>query len=964
MPNNKRTAARHRLTLTLMALIPLLGVVKTACINASTFRPVITNLKPSDMTRDAGVQNWDIAQGANGEIYIGNNSGLLVYDGYSWRKAQIPGGMVIRSILVDGSRVYIGSYEEFGFFTVDRTGGYVYHSLSRQLKGRFPMDNEESWSITKHGGKIYFQSFNSLFIYDGRRVTPLHSRQVRPLYLHKIGSHLYAQGINSGYFLFDGLRYTPLLSRADYGNDNIVAAVSVKGGALLFSENKGLFSMTAACRLTPLRTEADDALRQYKINRATMTKDSVIVIGTILNGIYAISTQGRLLWHYDTGSGLLNNTVTRLFCDRDNNIWAALDNGVALIHTGSPCRVLTPDRRDPQIGMVFDILPEQGAVWMATNQGLYSYATDRRQINFTQGTGGQNWHITRIGSQLFLGNNIHTMTVNGATATPLAHSSSSTCMRRCTINGQDVLVEASYAELNIYRHNDASGRWEFSNTVSGFMAPVRQMEIDQNGTIWMANMNKGVFRLELTKDLKGVARKTLFTSLNDSTPTMNYVMKIRGRIAFSDNKRIYTYDDIRRRIIPYEQLNRISTASTGIHSATPVDGNTFWLSGRNGYVLMGCEDDEFRVLRFIPAAFFGVQGNENQDKVIVSGNTIYFNMNNCIARYSMDGGMRRWTVPKLRVAQATCATADDESTLLLPIGGNDADRADTERNIRLCYSFPNFNRERVTFRFALANSGGTVSVTETDAPVIEYKNLRYGSYTIHAQALNADGTVAARSTYSFRVPAPWWMSWWAVAAYLLMLAAAVVMLSKWRADRKLAQKRKEFEAEKAKQDIKMLEQEKLIALQQQQLLEAELSSKGKELADLSLNVYTKEKVIEGLKDTLRTHKARRAGGLSELDTLLRQIESATGSIEFLDIYRKNFDLIHEHFFRNLRERYPTLTANDLKFCALLRLNMSTKDIAAFTNLTVRGVETARYRLRRKLDLPSEQSLIEFLIDLK
>ena len=162
----------------------------------------------------------------------------------------------------------------------------------------------------------------------------------------------------------------------------------------------------------------------------------------------------------------------------------------------------------------------------------------------------------------------------------------------------------------------------------------------------------------------------------------------------------------------------------------------------------------------------------------------------------------------------------------------------------------------------------------------------------------------------------------------------------------------------------MLEQEKLIAEQQQQILKTELSTKSKELASMALDVYSKEKVIESLKDSMLTQKAK--GGISQkdMDVLLKKIESNVSNLEFWNIYQKNFDLIHDHFFRNLRDRYPALTASDLKFCALLRLNLSTKDIAKFTNLTIRGVEAARYRLRKKFGLNEKDSLIEFLIDFK
>jgi len=791
---------------------------------------------------------------------------------------------------------------------------------------------------------------------------PLHSDKVQPLYLHKIHDRLYAQNVRGGYYRFDGRRYTPLYDQSEFGHDNIVAAISLKKDAILCSENKGLFLMDKDFRLHTFHTEIDNELRLSKINRAIITKDSTIVIGTILNGIYALDLQGRLRWHYNTESGLLNNSVMRLFCDRDNNVWAALDNGVALIHNGSPCAMLAPDRNDLQIGMVFDLLLDGRSIWMASNQGLYRHDAGTERFSFIKDTDGQNWHISRFGQQLFLGNNRCTMALNNGVATPLTTYDSSTSMRLCRLNGHEALLEATYSPLHIYRRK-ADGEWVFGHKVKGFNAPVRQMEVDPSGVIWAANMNKGVFRIELTPDLKQVARHKYFASLDGSVPTINYVMKIRGRVVFSDNKRLYTYDDIRHKIVPYEQLNRIQIASTCIHSSTPVDDNTFWLSGSNGYILLRYVDDEPQILHFEAADFFGLQNNENQDKVVVNGNTAYFNMSNGVARYQMGSDTGHWRIPNLVVVSATSMTSDNGSTLYLPINASDAASAKTQGNIKICFSFPNFSHKRILFRYIL-NNGETVSDTSSYQPEVEYNNLRYGKYTVEARAVDVNGTTIARCAYHFKVPVPFFLSVWAFILYAAVLGAAFYVLSKWRTDREMKRKRKEFEAEKAKQDIKMLEQERLIARQRQQLLEAELSSQGKQLANLSLNVYTKEKVIEGLKESLIAHKMKSSGNARDMDALLRQIESASSNIEFLNIYQKNFDLIHEHFFRNLRERYPALTSNDLKLCALLRLNMSTKDIANFTNMSVRGVETARYRLRRKLGLSTEKSLIEFFIDFK
>ena len=162
----------------------------------------------------------------------------------------------------------------------------------------------------------------------------------------------------------------------------------------------------------------------------------------------------------------------------------------------------------------------------------------------------------------------------------------------------------------------------------------------------------------------------------------------------------------------------------------------------------------------------------------------------------------------------------------------------------------------------------------------------------------------------------------------------------------------------------MLEQERIIAEQRHQLLQQELSEKSKNLAAMSLDVAVKQNVIESLRDSIIEQKKKGSISRNDMRAQLQRIQQTSSDKEFWDIFQQNFDLIHEHFFRNLKEQYPSLTANDLKFCALLRLNLSTKEIANFTNLSIRGVESARLRLRHKFQLSTEQNLVEFLIAFK
>lgn len=135
------------------------------------------------------------------------------------------------------------------------------------------------------------------------------------------------------------------------------------------------------------------------------------MIGTVLNGIYAIDRKGHCLWHFNLDNRLDNNTVLGLFCDKDNNVWAALDDGIAYIHHNSPVMLLTPANHETKLGMVYDIAHRDDCFYLATNQGLYEYHQITGNLRLLPHTEGQNWYVKDIDGQLFAGNNAHTLLI-------------------------------------------------------------------------------------------------------------------------------------------------------------------------------------------------------------------------------------------------------------------------------------------------------------------------------------------------------------------------------------------------------------------------------------------------------------------------------------------------------------------------------------------------------------------------
>ena len=141
------------------------GLLQAASVS---FAPVVRNFSVSDY--HARIQNWAVAQDADGVMYIGNSKGMLEYDGNTWTLHELPTKEIVRSIYVaDDGKIYVGSYEEFGYFERTFPEGLTYHSLKSEL-GEFKFHNDEIWSILPVGNKIIFQSFCSFFFYDGNRV--------------------------------------------------------------------------------------------------------------------------------------------------------------------------------------------------------------------------------------------------------------------------------------------------------------------------------------------------------------------------------------------------------------------------------------------------------------------------------------------------------------------------------------------------------------------------------------------------------------------------------------------------------------------------------------------------------------------------------------------------------------------------------------------------------------------------
>jgi hypothetical protein len=156
-----------------------------------------------------------------------------------------------------------------------------------------------------------------------------------------------------------------------------------------------------------------------------------------------------------------------------------------------------------------------------------------------------------------------------------------------------------------------------------------------------------------------------------------------------------------------------------------------------------------------------------------------------------------------------------------------------------------------------------------------------------------------------------------------------------------------------------LEREKLEA--EQVALRENLESRERELTANALFLLKKNELIAHIAERLLKAKSTfKQENQPIIQEIVRDLQASEDDHNWKE-FEVHFTRVHSTFYQTLQERFPSLTPNERKLCAFLRLNMSTKDISAITQQSLNSITVARSRLRKKLQIEGEDvNLVDFL----
>ncbi len=240
--------------------------------------------------------------------------------------------------------------------------------------------------------------------------------------------------------------------------------------------------------------------------------------------------------------------------------------------------------------------------------------------------------------------------------------------------------------------------------------------------------------------------------------------------------------------------------------------------------------------------------------------------------------------------------------------------------------------------------------TNAEKRTVTYTNLNPGRYTFKVKGTNSVGVWSDEKRIEIIIEPPFWATWW-FRGWMLLLGGGLLWVGL-----RIYTTRREMGLEQ-----RVLQSEKEILRLTNDKLASEVNTKNSELMSKAAQMAHKITILSSIKDQLEvirqateTEKEKLLRGMK--NTIEHEIEDSKAWEQFT-MY---FDEINHNFSKEILKQHPDLTPNDLRICVLLRLNLSTKEIAALLNISKEGVEKGRYRLKKRLGLGAEESLYDYL----
>ena len=849
--------------------------------------------------------------------------------------------------------IYTGSYMDFGVWKRNNKNILEYTSLVQQLDIQL-VEDEQFWDIIKLDDWLIFQSLSRIYLVNEltKETTFIESDHVISN-IFEVEGVLFFNQLNKGiYKIIDGnvelVSNDPRLK-----SDNIAGLIEHNDQLLVMTASNGFYFLNNK-KLTPWKIDPKVNLNSLTIYSATKLSDASIVIGTVSNGLYHLSPNGMLKYDLNFEKGLSNNTVLSVFEDYQNNLWLGLDIGISHINLSSQFIVCNDTKG--AIGTVYTSVLFEDYLYLGTNQGLFY---KRRGMNsdftFIEGTNGQVWNLKVIDNQIFCGHDRGTLLIKNKKLQYSISQSLGTWDFKPLKEYPNIILQGNYNGLSFLEK--IQGKWRYRNKIKGFDISSRFYQYIGN-QIYVNHELRGLYELTLNKDLTAVSKVsniTPFTKGNGSN-----LIKFSKNYYYTSSKDVYKLNPTDKKLTksePFEEVLKEFSTRTTIMDVKDSEGLKWCFADDNILIISAGSITQTPKVEVIPVALSNfkrvVSGFENLTRIgtneyLLGSAYGYFIFNSDTPKPSH--------LYNIKINFVEASKIDEHKFRLNSTAPLNLDSE--TNNIHINYSIPHYDNI-VSKKYSYKLEGWSNSWSDWQAESHHvFENLPFGSYVFKVKGKIGNSATLNTASYSFVINRPWHLSNIAIIIYVIIFIVLWIVIH--NAYKRYYRNQQQQLLQKSQEQLALKELEtsqKFMQLTNEKL-KLDIESKNRELAVSTMSLIKKNEFLNSIKSELKEKDNQQ-----DIKKVIRIIDKNLNNTDDWKLFEEAFNNADKDFLKLIKEKHPVLTPNDLRLCAYLRLNLSSKEIAPLLNISPRSVEVKRYRLRKKMDLPHESSLTNYILEI-
>ncbi|MBK8944411.1 MAG: response regulator [Ignavibacteriae bacterium] len=723
-------------------------------------------------------------------MYFGNDSGILEYDGTSWRLIKTSNNSIVRSMCMDSKgRIYVAASSDFGYLDADSIGQLQFVSL-RKISSNIP-NFGDVWDVAENSNGIYFKTQDQIFRFHNNNITIIDS--VFSYRLYKVGDDIFVRnnGIGLQKIIGNSVKFIP--DGESFASIGVYDMIPFNDKILITTNTNGLF-LYSGYNFTKFKTEADQFLFKNKIYNACKLFNENIAIATQRGGIIIIDKNGKFIQNINSKNGLKTDIVYDVFPDKQGSLWLAMTDGIARIEIDSPFKILPIEKTGKNY--FSSIYRFKNKIYATNSFGLLHY--DETTLTFKTFKG-----ITSSGYNFFsFGNSLFVLTMDGISKVnddnTIEKLFDLTASVGCKSNIDTNIFYVNHREgINILKYKN--GRFQLLIKLPQVPFEIANIIEDENGSLWLTTYYQGAIQISC-KDTY------LFDAVDSTKINIDYYdnnKELPGNLAsillidekpfFATDKGFFNFDEKTKSFNPDSILGAAFTNSTHLIKFYEEDIN------HNFWILAKTEDG----LKFGKAIkqnsnnYLWTPSPEFQRLDLSRIFTIYSDYNPIeekeILWISSDEGLIQYSPKNNRFLKDKFATfirnviVNHDSLVHAGTKNKKTSKKNifSFRNNDLVFQFTStsFDKpEQNEYQFLLEGYEKNWSEWSNEN-IKEYTNLSSGDYTFRVKSKNIYGKIGTEDSYIFSILPPWYLTWWSYLIYAFIFLGILFLIRNYELKR-------------------------------------------------------------------------------------------------------------------------------------------------------------------------------------